>query len=67
MGFAQLKIPSECENNKDKELSEDALAIIDHLGQILAEEYVALMKQVNKIEIAEEKQDESSNLCQILK
>ena len=44
-----------------KEIELDPMdELIDHLGKILAEEYILLMQQ-------EEKQDEGSNLCQILK
>lgn len=39
MGHPKLK-----EDLVEGELSDEALAIIDHIGQILAEEYVKLLK-----------------------
>lgn len=42
----------------EAELSPEALALIEHIGVLLAEEYVQLLKE------SEEKQEnESSNLC----
>ncbi|MEZ4752948.1 MAG: hypothetical protein R3A13_01395 [Bdellovibrionota bacterium] len=56
MGLAKLKQ----DQYESDDLSEEALAIIDHIGQILAQEFVELMK-------SEEKEDESSDLRKVLK
>lgn len=40
-----MALPKICENNFEEALSEEALALIDHIGQILAEEYVKLLKE----------------------
>ena len=46
---------------EEDDLSEDALALIEHIGQILAEEYVQLMKEaVGKRDPGVD--DEGSNL-----
>ena len=58
MGLAQLKIDQEEENES---LSPEAFAIIEHIGKILAEEYVQLLKQ-SETENAEEVKNESGTL-----
>ena len=58
MGLAKLKSWPE----ERVELSEVELAIIDHIGQILAEEYVELMKGDVQSPKIQEKEDESSDI-----
>ena len=59
MGLAQLKIDSEAESEG---LSPEAFAIIEHIGKILAEEYVQLLKESGNQQIEGEVKDESGTL-----
>ena len=58
MGQARRKLELQ-----DDELSDDALALIEHIGEILAEEYVQLMKSDDD---KKEESDESSNIRPLL-
>lgn len=53
MGLPKLK--KDLRSLENGELSDEALALIDHIGQILAEEYVKLLKlEPQENEIKEE-------------
>lgn len=45
--------------SQSKELSSEEQALVDHIGEILAAEYVSLLRK--------EESDESSDLCPVLK
>lgn len=49
----------------DDFLSNEALALIEHIGKILAEEYVQLLKESESNQKG--KSDESSSVCKVLK
>lgn len=51
--MAVPKIKEKSIENIEVELSEEAWAIIDHIGQILAEEYVKLLKENPKEKVEE--------------
>lgn len=51
MGLRHLK---EQRGREEFALSEQALALIDHIGQILAEEYVKLLKENSEENLKEE-------------
>jgi len=48
--MAVPKLKEESNDDIEVELSKEALAIIDHIGRILAEEYVRLLKESPKNE-----------------
>lgn len=50
------------DNSIEEELTPEVLELIDHIGAILAEEYVQLLK-----EDKEKNGDESSDICKVLK
>lgn len=54
-------------DSPDELLSDEAIAIIEHIGQILAEEYVQLLKLEKTKTQTEEEKNESSSLRKILK
>jgi len=60
MGCPQLKLQ---EDDSEDNLSKEALALIEHIGQLLAEEYIEAMKKPE----GEEVKDESSDLRPVLK